>query len=198
MDQQLIISIGREFGSGGHEIATQLAERFGLTLYDANLLEAVAAERKIHNGELEKYDEQPKKRLFSRRVGEYSSSMEEHIAQMQFDYLRKMADSGKSFVIVGRCAETVLRGYPALISIFVLGDDDQKIARVKRVYKLESDEEARRMMERENRVRKYYHNSYCKIKWGDSRNYDLSINSSRMGIDRTVDMLETYIKERMK
>lgn len=193
MDRQLIISVGREFGSGGHVIAEALAERFGLVLYDSNLLENIAQEKNMDHGELKKFDEKPKNKLLSRTVRGYSNSPQENLANMQFDYLREKAEAGESFVVVGRCAETKLKEYPGFLSFFILGDREKKAERVMQVYGV-SREEAVHMMEREDWERKTYHNYYCKGKWGDSRNYDFSINSSRLGIDSTVDMLETYIK----
>ena len=134
--------------------------------------------------------------LFSRRVREYSTSAEENIAQMQFEYLKKKADEGESFVVVGRCSETKLAGTPGLITIFVLGDIPVKTARIMKLHNL-TEKEAKNMIEKQDRQRKMYHNYYVKGKWGDSRNYDLSINSSRMGIEKTADFLESYIKERI-
>ena len=197
MGKQLIISVGREFGSGGHVIAEELARRFELPLYDNNLLEHIAEEKEISHESLKKYDERPKNRLFSRTVRGYSNSMQENLANMQFDYLKKKAAAGESFVIVGRCSETILKGFDGLVTIFVLGDPDVKAERIRKVYGV-SEEEARRMMKREDWNRKSYHNYYCKGKWGDSRNYDFSINSSRLGIEKTVDMRENCIRARME
>ncbi len=196
MEKQLIISVGREFGSGGHVIAEALAKRFNLPLFDHNLLEQIAQEKEVSHEDLVRYDEKPKSFLFSRTVRGFSNSMEELTARMQFDLLKKKAEAGESFVIVGRCAETVLKGVPALVSIFVLGDWNAKLARVREVYNL-SEADAQRRMEREDWKRKSYHNNHCKGKWGDSRHYDLSVNSSRLGIDATVDLLEIYIKARL-
>lgn len=197
MKEQLIISIGREFGSGGHEIARRLAEHFALPLYDHNLLDEIAMERELDVETLRRYDEMPRNVVLSRTVCGFSSSAEVNIANMQFDYLKRKAAAGESFVVVGRCAETMLKDYPGMISIFVLGDATVKTARVMEIYRL-SEREARYKMERHDRSRKMYHNYYCKGKWGDSRNYDLCINSSRMGLDRTVDFLKGYIMERQK
>lgn len=195
MEKQLIISIGREFGSGGHEIAEKLAERFSLELYDKNLLQRVAEEKNVDAKDFEKYDEVPRNLIFSRTVKGLSNSMEENIANMQFDFLRKKAENGESFIVVGRCAETILREYPGFISIFILGDKKNKIERVKRIYEMTA-EEAEFYIYRQDRKRKDYHNYYCKGKWGDSRNYDLSINSSKLGEDITTDILAEYIIKR--
>ena len=195
MSKQLIISLSREFGSGGHLIAEKLAERFELPLYDKNLLREIAGERDINPQKLEKYDEVPRYKFFSRTVNGHSSSPEENIANLQFDFLRKKAKQGDSFVIVGRCAETVLKEFECMVPIFILADKDVKLKRIMELHNL-PENEAKVMIHRENRKRKDYHNYYSEVKWGDSRNYDLSINSGRLGIDRTVDLLEQYIKER--
>lgn len=197
MSQQLIISIGREFGSGGHVIAETLAKRFDLPLYDSNILKAIALEKDIDHEILEKYDEAPKNRLLSKSRRGYSSSPQENIAHMQFEYLRERAESGESFVVVGRCSETILKGYPGLVSIFVLADKACKLERIKKLNNI-SSVEADVLINHKDRQRKWYHNYYCPMKWGDSRNYDISINSSRLGIERTADMLESYIRETIK
>ena len=118
------------------------------------------------------------------------------ILKPEFWYLTGMAEEGKSFVIVGRCAETKLKDFPGLISIFVLGDYELKLQRVMDIYKV-SGEEAKQLIRRGDWKRKSYHNYHCKGKWGDSRNYDISVNSSKLGIEKTTDLLECYIKERI-
>lgn len=197
MEKQLIISLGREFGSGGHIIAQQLAERYKIPLYDSNLLRDVAVEKEMNAEKLQKYDENPKNVLFTRTVRGYSSSPEESIARMQFDYLKSKADAGESFVIVGRCAESVLKGNPNLISIFILGDMEQKIVRTMESNNI-SKEKAVMLIEQQDKKRKTYHNHYCEGKWGDSRNYDLSINSSKLGLDETTRIIAEYIDSRRK
>lgn len=195
MAEQLIISISREYGSGGHVIAEELAKRFNLPLYDRNLLDHIAAEKNGNIEELRKYEEKPRKFFASRTVKGYCNSPEEVIANMQFDYLRKKAESGESFVVVGRCSETILKKYKGLVSIFVLADMKAKNNRVQEVRGM-SQKEAQAAINRHDKFRKSYHNRYCDIKWGDSRNYDICVNSSRLGLDRTTDMLESYIRER--
>lgn len=195
MEKQLIISIGREFGSGGHEIAEMLAKKFDLKLYDKNLLDHIAEEKNIKVSHIENYDEKPRNMLLSRTVKGYSNSAEENLANMQFDYLKKKAAQGDSFIVVGRCSETILKGCSAMISIFVLGDKKSKVDRVVQLYDMPADE-AETFMFRQDKKRKEYHNYYCKGKWGDSRNYDISINSSKLGEEATVEMLVDYIEKR--
>lgn len=197
MEKQLIISIGREFGSGGHEIAEKLSKRFGIKLYDNNLLLEIAEKHGGCAESIQRYDEAPKSRILSRTVRGYNNSPEDIVSQLQFDYMRELAQDGESFVIVGRCSETVLKGHPALVSIFVLGDYEKKLERVTEKYSI-SQKEAKALMKTSDKKRKSYHNYNCDLHWGDSRLYHLSINSSCLGIDGTVDILEQYIKERIK
>lgn len=193
--KQMIISIGREFGSAGHEIAEKLAERFSLPLYDYNLLREIAGEKKVNVANLEPYDEVPKKGFGSRTVRGYSNSPQENIAYMQFDFLKKKAKEGQSFVVVGRCAEEALKEYKGLITIFILGDMDTKIERIAKLHNL-SERQAKEMIIQQDKKRKAYHNYFCEGKWGDSRNYEFSINSSKLGLEATVEVLEDYIKRR--
>lgn len=196
MKKQLIISVGREYGSGGHLVADKLAEKYGLPLYDRNLLKEVASSRNLDSKDMEEFDEIQRNKLMSRTVRGFNNSPAHNVAMLQFEYLKRMADEGKSFVVVGRCAETVLRDCDALISIFVLGDFDDKIARLMEHHGI-TEHAAKIMRTKEERKRKTYHNSNCEGKWGDSRNYDISINASKLGIDETARVLANYIDARI-
>lgn len=193
--EQLIISVGREFGSGGRVIAEALAERFNIPIYDRHLITEIADKTGLTPEQIEKYNENPKKKIISRRVRGYSNSIEDNIAEMQFNFLKEKSDSGESFVVVGRCSETKLKSNPALVSLFILADMDAKIKRVMEIYEL-SKEDAEDFIRKKDKKRKRYHNYHCSGHWGDSRLYDLCINSSRLGIEKTVDYLESYIRAR--
>ena len=136
MDSQLIISIGREFGSAGHEIAQHLAEHYNIPLLDSNLLKEVAKEKNMDIQKFHGLDEKNKKYGLYRTVRGFSSHPEDNVAFLQFDYLRKKAEKGESFVVVGRCSEDVLKEYDSLISIFILGDMECKKQRIKELYNL--------------------------------------------------------------
>ncbi|MBQ2695686.1 MAG: cytidylate kinase-like family protein [Clostridia bacterium] len=196
MKKQLIISVGREFGSGGHVIAEAIAKNFSIPLYDYNLLHEIAAHKNVDGNELIKYDEVPRNIFFHRNVNGHHNSPAVHIAEMQFDFLRKKAENGESFVVVGRCAEHVLKGNPNLISIFILGDPEAKVQRIMELHSI-TKEAAEQMIRYKDRKRKTYHNFYCSVKWGDSRNYDICINSSRLGIEETANELVDYINKRI-
>lgn len=197
MKEQMIIALSREYGSGGHNIAKIIAERFGLSYYDRNMLDEVAKHKEVDVDNLHKYDEAPKKTFLSRTVRGHSNSPEEAIANFQFEYLKHKAESGESFIVVGRCAEYVLKEYPGLITIFVLGDRDVKLKRIEETRNV-SEDEAVRIMMRHDKKRKAYHNYYCPNKWGDSRGYDITINSSKLGFEKTADVLEKYIRMRLE
>lgn len=129
---QFIISVGREYGSGGHEIATILSEKFNVPLYDRNMLDQMAERNGIDAEDLHKHEEMKRQGL-TRTVRGHSSSVQDTIAKLQFDFIREKAESGESFVVVGRCAENVLRDNPALISLFIRGDEPVKTERICRL-----------------------------------------------------------------
>ncbi len=193
MAEQIIISIGREYGSGGHEIAEKLAKRFNLPLYDRNMLDEIAEQKNINSDELKKYDETPRNLLMSRSVRGYSNSPEEVIARMQFDFLKQKAKSGESFVVVGRCAEDILREYDCLVSIFITANMDTKIRRIQKIREV-SREEAEIIIRRHDKKRKSYHNYYCQTSWGDARNYSMTLDVSRLGTEYATDILEKFIQ----
>lgn len=195
MEKQLIVAVSREYGSGGHEISNKIAESLSLPIVDRNLLDDIAAKKGFDASALQMYDEKPIRMFMSRTVRNYSNSIEENIAQIEFEYIKEMADEGKSFVIVGRCAEEVLKNCPNMVSVFVLGDMEAKIKRVMDVYSIDRDK-AKDKIKRHDRNRKAYHNNHASGKWGDSRNYEICVNSSKLGIDGTVDVLLNYIKAR--
>ncbi len=195
MEKQLIISVGREYGSGGHEIAERLSAHYGIQLLDHNLLDEIAAKKNVKMDHLKGLDEKHKNPLSSRTVRGYSSSPEENLLYLQFDYLREKADSGESFVIVGRCSETILKQYDSMVSIFILADRDKRIERIMRLYHLTESEAVKKIREKDT-SRRRYHNSFCVGKWGDCRNYDVSLNSSKLGVDGSVKLLTDYIDRR--
>ncbi len=105
----------------------------------------------------------------------------------------KLASSGDSFVIVGRCSEYILKEYSCLVSAFITGETDTKRSRITDKYNM-SPEDALKLMKKKDWMRKAYHNYYCTGKWGDSRNYDLCINSSKVGVDGAALIIEEYIR----
>lgn len=193
MEKQLIISVSREYGSGGHIVAAELAKRFNLPLLDKNILAEIAKEKNADEAFLRKYDESARNLLFSRSVNGYSNSPEEIIAHMQFDYIKARAAAGESFVVIGRCADYVLKDNPGLIRVFVLGDPDAKIRRVAETEHI-SLRKAKTVCEQGDKRRKTFHNTHSENKWGDSRSYDLTVNASKLGIEKTTELVAKYIE----
>lgn len=191
-ENQIIITVGREHGSGGHFIAQSLADELGIKLYDKEIVEGIV-EKGFSREFVEQMDEKPINYLLSRRIGEFSNSPEEIVAEKVFEYIREIAEKGESFVIVGRCAESVLRMYPHVLSAFIMGDRKDKLDRIMEIYGL-SAPQAQDRIRRVDAKRRQYHNHYADYKWGDSRGYDLLINSSRLGIDGTAKCLAGYVE----
>ena len=196
MEKQLIISIGREVGSGGHEIAEKLAKHYNIPLLDKNILEKIAEKKNVDATDLKDVDKKFVFPLINRNVRGFSSSIQENVYLLQFEYLQEKAKAGESFVIVGRCGEDVLKEYDALVSVFVLGDKEVKKERIMKVYD-KTEFMAERLMHEKDTERKRYHNSFCEGKWGDSRNYDISVNSSVLGLDATAELLIDFIDRKM-
>lgn len=192
MEKQLIISIGREVGSGGHEIAEILAKHYNIPLFDKNILEDIATKKNVDASDLKDVDKNFVFPLVNRNVRGFSSSIQENVYLLQFEYLQEKAKAGESFIIVGRCGEDVLKEYDALVSIFVLGDKEVKKARIMEKYD-KNEFMAERMIREKDTERKQYHNSFCESKWGDSRNYNISVNSSVLGIKETAELLIDFI-----
>ena len=195
MNKQVIIALSREYGSGGHYIAEKLAKELDILLLDHNMLDQISVEKGFSLEVLKKYDEAPKKAFVSRTIRGMSNSIEENIAKIQFDYIKEKADEGNSMIVVGRCGEYVLKEYASLISIFITGDMDDKIKRIMKVRNMDENDAAKAIA-RHDIKRKMYHNCYVDTKWGDSRYYDLCINSSKLGLEQTVELLKDYIIRR--
>ena len=192
MDKQLIIALGREVGSGGHEIAEKLAKYYNIPLIDKNIIEEIANKKNVDATDLREVEKNFMFPLVNRNVRGFSSSIQENVYLLQFEHLQEKAKAGESFIIVGRCGEDILKEYDALVSIFVLGDIEVKRARIMERYG-KNEFMAERMMREKDTERKRYHSSFCEGKWGDSRSYDISVNSSVLGIEGTAELLIDFI-----
>ena len=193
MKEQIIITVGREHGSGGHYVAQLISEKLGIKLYDKEIVEGTATDNGFTRELVERMDEKPVNFFFSRRIGEYSNSLEENVAQRTFDFIRAKLITGESFVVVGRCAEEVLKDEPNLIRVFISGDKADKLQRIMTTDGVDGAK-ADEIIRTVDRRRKTYHNYYSEHKWGDSRGYDVVMNTSRLGISGTADALIYYIK----
>lgn len=196
MKQQIIITLGREHGSGGHYIADIISKELGIKLYDKDSIEKEIASAGYSEEMIRKMDEKPVNFFASRRIGKYSNSIEVNVAERTFAMLREKAAAGESFLIIGRCGEQVLKDNPNMISVFICGDPDFKLARVMEKMGLDADR-AIDEIKSVDRSRKNYHNYYCNTKWGDARGYDMTIKSNVLGCEATAEMLVSYIRRFM-
>ena len=198
MKKQIIITVGRESGSGGHAIAKKLADMMGIACYDKKkLVEGTAKISGMNRNYVRKLDEKPAGFPFSGRIGAFEESPESNVARMTVEYIRSIADSGESCVIVGRCADSVRRNNPNTLRIFIVGnteDKNKRLSNIRQISEEEADEERRET----DRFRRAYHNFYSETKWGDSRAYDLIINSSCLGIQGTAEYIKQFAQAFME
>lgn len=201
----LIISVGRQLGSGGCEIAEALARDFGCKFYDKELIN-LAAERSGFSPKIFAHNDEHHGNLktffgaFSSRIGRmsgafYNNSMsQESLFQVQSEVIQKAA-SESACVFVGRCADYILRNNKHLFSVFITADDDVR-ARVMSE-RLGCDiETAARYIEKKEEERASYYNYYTSKVWGAAQSYDMCINSSMFGQQRTAELIGEVIREK--
>ena len=203
MDGRTVITIGREFGSGGHEIGMKLAERLGIKCYDKELLEHAANDSGICKELFEHHDEKPTNSFLYSLVMDtysfgYSSSgfsdmpMNHKIFLAQFDAIKKLAGEGPC-VMVGRCADYALADWNDCFSIFVHADLDWRINRIASKHG-KTPKEAKDMITKTDKSRASYYNYYTNKKWGAARSYNLCIDSGKLGIDYATEAIIESIK----
>ena len=186
-----IYTIGRELGSGGYTVAKLLAERLGIKLYDKELLAQAAKDSGFCEEIFENHDERPTNSFLYSLVMDMPLNHKVFLAQ--FDTIKKIA-SEESCVIVGRCADYALASNPDCLSIFVHADMDD---RIKRVSKREdvTESKAKDMIQKRDKQRSSYYNYYTCKKWGDSRSYDLTLNTSKITPEACVDIILDFRKK---
>lgn len=197
--KQIIIALGREFGSGGHIVAQKIAEHYNIPLYHKELLSHVAKEGGYSPEVLERYDEKPINISFMPiPIAGAATSIEQDVAIKQFAFLRKKANEEKeSFVVVGRCADEILADNPNLTRVFITADKESKMKRVMERENLD-EKAALSRMKKVDKVRKTYHNFYCENKWGDSRGYDLCISTTDRDLEKVADVIISYVDAKNK
>lgn len=200
-----VITIGRQYGSGGREIGMKLADAFGIKCYDNELLDRAAKESGICQELFENHDEKPTNSfLYSLVMDTYSMGyasaalsgmpINHKVFLAQFNAIKKIASEGPC-VMVGRCADYALDSYKNHISIFIYGNLDARIRRVALRHDL-SDAKAKDAILKTDKQRASYYNYYTSKKWGDISSYNLCIDSGILGIDGTVDLLKQFIEDR--
>ena len=201
-----IITIGRQFGSGGREIGEMLAKNYGIKCYDKELLSRAAKESGFCEEMIQNHDERPTNSFLYNLVMDtysfgYNASsfvdmpISHQVFLAQFDTIKKIAEEGPC-VIVGRCADYALSDFDNVLNIFIHADEECKIKRIKeRFDDIKTDDQARDMMNKKDKQRQSYYNYYSSKKWGRADSYDLTINSSILGIEGTVKFITQYVED---
>ncbi len=206
MEKHIVITIGRQFGSGGREIGYKIAEKLGIKCYDKELLAEASKESGLCEKIFEAHDEKPTRSfLYSLVMNTYSVGytpsgyvdmpIGHKLFLAQFDAIKTIATK-ESCVIVGRCADYALEGNPDLVSVFIHADMEARIKRIMERKGIEKAEVARDLINKTDKQRASYYNSYANKKWGDAKTYNLCIDSSLLGIDGTADLIVDIVRNK--
>lgn len=190
-----IITIGRQYGSGGRQIGKQLAEQLGVPFYDRKLLTEAANRSGIAESLFEANDEQPTNSLlYSLAVGSFSMDMplNHKLFLAQFDAIKSIAQKGPC-VIVGRCADYALRDRDDCVNVFIYASLQDRIKRVVEEYGVPENKAGETIL-RTDKKRGSYYNYYTNKKWSHASSYNLSIDSGLVGIQGAVDLIAQCAK----
>ncbi len=205
MDRKIIVTIGRQFGSGGREIGKKLANALGIAYYDKELMAIAAKENGLSEEVFERADEQASSGLsYAFSVGYSYMGMftpfndilsNDGLFKMQSDAIRKLAEE-QSCVLVGRCADYILRDNPNCLSFFIHNTADNRIKRITESQGL-TVEQAKELMVKTDKSRAAYYNYYTNKEWGVASSYNFSIDVSILGVDETVEFIKDFITRKM-
>ncbi|MBR5970214.1 MAG: cytidylate kinase-like family protein [Lachnospiraceae bacterium] len=201
-----IITIGRQFGSGGHEIGNRIADYYGIKCYDKELIARTSSESGLSEEMIEHQEEKPHGSfLYSLVMDSFSFGYNasglidmpvgQKVFLAQFDAIKRIAQEGPC-VIVGRCAEYALADFPKVLNIFVVADDDFKVKNLRQRFPdLKSDEAALELMKQKDKQRKQYHNYYATKRWGHADSYHLVVNSAVLGVEGTAKLVTQFVDD---
>ena len=197
----MVITVGRQYGSGGREIGTMLAQQLGITYYDDLLLKKAAEESGLCEELFHSFDERPKSFLYSIAMDPYSFSMnhvtpkgsiEQQVYLATYDTIKKLADAGPC-VLIGRCADYALADRDNVLKIFIDAPMEKRIETVAQREDL-TPEKARQLILKTDKRRASYYEYYSSQKWGTVESYDFCLDSSVFGIDGTVALIEKLVE----
>ena len=202
-----VITIGRQYGSGGREIGRLVADALGIKYYDKELLMESSKASGVKPEVFEAADERTPpffSNIWSFNLGFNTGSYllgsspisDEKIYAAQSNVMKTLAQNS-SCLIVGRSADYVLRNHPGLISIFIHSSIEDRILRIMNRRGINSAEKAREIAEKKDKLRASYYNFYTDKVWGDAAGYDLSIDSSKLPADAVADFIVSYVKARL-
>lgn len=206
MASNYVITIGRQFGSGGRQIGKLLSEKLSIPYYDKEILAEAAKDSGICEEIFEHHDEKPTKSLLFSLVtgmqmhgnlnGYMDMPLNHKVFLAQFDTIRRVAADGPC-IIVGRCADYVLRDKPNAVKLFVRADMKQRMERAIALHGV-APEKAEDYVRRMDKERASYYNYYATATWGDVNNYDLCLDTGKLGIEGSVELIMNYLDLRDK
>lgn len=199
----MIITIGRQYGSGGRRLAQMLSEHFNIPLYDKDLINRVSEETGIAGEFFKKVDEQPSDSFFSMFLNSFSygnsCNCEDSVLSgnslfcMQSKVIKNIAAEGDC-IFVGRCADYILRDRDDVLSIFVTADLEDRIKRVAE-YEGISEQSAKDVIEKADKSRAAYYNFYTEKRWGRGSSYDICLNSSKISLEQCMDIITQILNK---
>lgn len=195
-DKKFVITIGREYGSGGHAIAELISKQLNIPLYDRNILALAAQESGISEERLKDSDERVSNPFFEPYLlNQYDYyNMSQKLFLMQCDIMKKKAAEGSS-VFVGRCSDDVLRDVENSFHFFIWAPVEDRISRIMKVENLDNYFAAERMVKQVDKQRKSYYQLYTDHRWGSYIGKDMVLNSSVLGIQKTAQIIIDFISK---
>lgn len=208
MAKKIIITIARQYGSAGREIGEKVAAALGISLYDKELIKEAASKGDLNEEVLKNADEQAANSLlYTLAMGSnilgttmnfgYKMPINDKLFILQSEVIKEYAAKG-SCVIIGRCADYVLRDTPGLLRLFIYGDIDHRQARIKERHPEIKSSQIIDVINKTDKRRASYYNFYTGNKWGKYDNYDIAINSSTLNVDGAVDVIVATAKKLME
>jgi hypothetical protein len=200
-----ILTVGRQFGSGGRDIGIALSKKLGIPFYDKELLRKAAEESGLCEKIFENFDERPKSLLYSIAMDSYmfslpgngvSDSLEQQVYLATFEAIRNLAESGPC-VIIGRCADYALAGRPELLRVFISAPMEKRVQTVAAREHL-TPEKAKALIIRTDKRRASYYEYYSSQKWGAVGSYDVCLDSSVFGPEGTADLIGQIVERKEK
>lgn len=192
----LIITINREYGSGGRYVGKLLAEKLGIKLYDKDLIMMVSNESGLSASYIEEKEQSITDKLLSNFNSQYYNNLtnDDNLFIAETNAIKEIAKKG-SCVIIGRCADYILKEQENVFKIFLYSDEEGKVKRAVNYYGLE-EKNALKEINKINKARENHYNHYTGQMWKDLDNYDFSINVDKFGIEETVKTIEKMVIER--
>ena len=193
-----VITISRQYGSGGRFVGKMLAEKLGIPFYDNEIITLAAKESGYAENIFEKAEQISTHSLlyslsmFGSAAGVYGLPLSDKVFLIQSDIIKKCAEKGPC-VIVGRCSDYVLRDFDNTINFFIYSDMEHKIKRAVEFYGVD-EAKAQSIIEQKDKKRATYYNYYTSNRWGDIDNYNRDITSDSIGIENAVKLLEDYVR----